>query len=215
MNRFLSRIKRIGKHKKATIVLFIILTIVAFLFISKDRWLQSMADFLVVETELQFLQQSDVIIVLGGEQKGERTEKAVELYRQGLANKILLSDGTDLSWRIRSVDEMVALAKKLGVPEADIVIEDQSESTWDNAIYTKEILIERGWKSAIVVTTDWHTRRTAMTFNKVFSDTNIQLSYVGVADKRFHNLNQWWKDPEEQQTVLTEWAKYVVYLLRY
>ena len=174
--------------------------------------LDSMADVLEAK---EIIKSADVLIVLGGEHNGERTRRAIEIYKQDYAGRILFSDGTNLSWRTKAVDEMTALASSLDVPQDSIFTEESSKSTYENAIFTKEILEEKGWKSAIVVTTYWHTRRVKMIFDHVYKDSGISLSYAPAREQSNDNLHGWWKDSEDQQTVLTEWAKLGVYWLKY
>jgi uncharacterized SAM-binding protein YcdF (DUF218 family) len=181
-------------------------------FLRKNILLQAMADYLVIADNPV---PSDCLIVLGGELKGERTEQAVMLYRQGMASALLFSDGTDLSWRTRAVDEMTALAREMKIPQKAILTEEKSRSTYENALYTKAILKRQNWHSAIVVTSNWHTRRSRFIFNKVYRDTGITLTFAGAKDKRFDSFDTWWQDPEKQQVVLTEWAKLIVYWLKY
>ncbi len=178
----------------------------------KNPLLQSVADFLIAD---ETMEKSDVIIVLGGEIKGERTKRAVELFNQGYADVLLFSDGTDLSWRTKAVDEMVDLARELGVPEDAIQKETSSRSTYENAVFSKEIMLDKNYQSAIVVTTDWHSKRSKFIFDKVFDETNIKLTYANAPDERIDSLKNWWKDSEKQQIVLTEWAKFIVYWLKY
>ncbi|MEB3100923.1 YdcF family protein [Ferviditalea candida] len=198
--------------KKRTTALILLVVFVTLLAMFHQRLLQSMADYLVVKENPV---KSDVIIVLGGEVYGERTTMAVQLYKEGKAPMLLFSDGTALSWRTRAVDEMIALAVKLGVPESAIVKEQKSRSTYENALYTKEILEAHHWTSAIVVTSAWHTRRSQWIFDKIYHDSGIRLSYAGAPDKLYPNYIGWWKDPERQQIILTEWAKLLVYWIRY
>ncbi|HHY74219.1 MAG TPA: YdcF family protein [Bacillus bacterium] len=181
-------------------------------FIAKNPLLQYMADFLIAD---ETAKKSDVIIVLGGEIKGERTKRAVELYNQGLADALIFSDGTDLSWRTKAVEEMTALALELGVPLDAIMEETDSRSTYENALYSKKLMLEKNYQSAIIVTTDWHSKRSKFVFDKVFAGTTIKLTYANAPDERIDSLKDWWKDSEKQQIVLTEWAKFVVYWLKY
>ena len=157
---------------------------------------------------------SDVIIVLGGEGNGERTRKGAALYREGVAPAVMLSDGTKMSWRTTAIGEMYDLAVLEGVPPNAIVREDRSRSTQENAVYTKELMQELDYDSAVVVTSDWHAKRSRFIFERVYRGSGIELSYCGTPDDR-SDFDAWWKDGEKQQVVLTEWAKTLVYWVRY
>ncbi|HZG86183.1 YdcF family protein [Paenibacillus sp.] len=158
--------------------------------------------------------RSDVIIVLGGEMDGERTRKGAELYKQGVAPKVMLSDGTKMSWRTTAIKEMYDLAVLEGVPEEDIIQENRSRSTYENALFTRELMERHGMTSAIVVTSDWHAKRSEFIFNKLFEGSGIHVNVCGTPDDR-SDFNEWWKDGEKQQVVLTEWAKLLTYWARY
>lgn len=101
------------------------------------------------------------------------------------------------------------------MPEEDIYTEEHSRSTYENALYTQRVLKEKGWNSAIVLTTYWHTRRTKLVFEEVYRGSGITLTYASAKDKRFDGLEEWWEDAEKQQTVLTEWSKLIVYWFKY
>lgn len=198
--------------RKLKPILVILLIFIIIGFIVKNPLLQSVADFLIADESVE---KSDALIVLGGEIKGERTKRAVELYNQGFAGTLIFSDGTDLSWRTKAVDEMTALASELGVPDSEIKKETDSRSTYENAVYSKKLMQGNGFKSAIVVTTDWHSKRSKFIFDKVFAGSDIKLTYANAPDDRIDSLKDWWKDSEKQQIVLTEWAKFIVYWLKY
>ncbi|TLS52022.1 YdcF family protein [Paenibacillus antri] len=157
---------------------------------------------------------SDAIIVLGGEMNGERTRKGAELYREGVAPKVMLSDGTKMSWRTTANEEMHALAVQEGVPPEAILQEEKSRSTYENAVYTRELMEQLGYDSAVVVTSDWHAKRSRFIFEKVYKGSGIELAYCGTPDDR-SDFDEWWKDGEKQQVVMMEWAKTLVYWAKY
>ncbi|WP_309120814.1 YdcF family protein [Paenibacillus sp.] len=157
---------------------------------------------------------SDAIVVLGGELNGERTRKGAELYREGVAPKVMLSDGTKMSWRTTANEEMHALAVLEGVPPEAIVQEEKSRSTYENAVYTRELMEQLGYDSAVVVTSDWHAKRSRFIFEKVYKGSGIELAYCGAPDDR-SDFDGWWKDGEKQQVVMMEWAKTLVYWAKY
>ncbi|MEC1718833.1 YdcF family protein [Schinkia azotoformans] len=197
---------------KLKIFLGILLILIIIGFVVKNPLLQSVADFLIAD---ETAEKSDALIVLGGEIKGERTKRAVELYNQGFAGTLIFSDGTDLSWRTKAVDEMIVLASELGIPDTAIKKETDSRSTYENAVYSKKLMLDNGFKSAIVVTTDWHSKRSKFIFDKVFAGSDIKLTYANAPDDRIDSLRDWWQDSEKQQIVLTEWAKFIIYWLKY
>jgi uncharacterized SAM-binding protein YcdF (DUF218 family) len=207
-----------GKSKKknrraAVIILSIVAVLIAVGAVFHAAILDRAAGYLKLGCKAP-PKKADAIIVLGGEIEGERTRKAAELYHQGIAPKLILSDGTRMSWRTMAVDEVAALAAASGVPKSGLLLEKHSRSTYENATYTKKVMLEQGLDSAVVVTTDWHAKRTQMTFDKVYLGTDIALSYCGTPDSR-SDFTAWWKDGEKQQTVLTEWAKLLIYWVKY
>lgn len=160
---------------------------------------------------------SDAIVLLGGETDGQRTRKAVELYRAGMAPKIVVSSGAQISWRTTESKEMVALLRQLQVPASAIVLETRSLSTYDNAVYTRQLLegekLEQ--KRITLVTDDWHTRRAVFIFERVFQGSGIEIASAGSHSLKKIHLEQWWQDHESIQTILSEWARYIVYRIKY
>lgn len=125
-------------------------------------------------------QHFDAIVVLGGgiRTKGtlrptdelsdltaRRTTCGAELYLQGFAPKLLLSGGdpTVLGHGPRESPEMRRWAQRLGVPDQAIVIEDQSRTTYENAVYTKRLL---GNATVLLVTSPSHLPRAVALFKK-------------------------------------------------
>ena len=57
---------------------------------------------------------------------------------------------------------------KLGVPPDKIIIELNSRDTVGDAFFSKQnILIGRGWKNLLVVTSDYHVKRTLIVFKTI------------------------------------------------
>lgn len=146
---------------------------------------------------------SDVIVVLSGEDG--RLQQGAKLYKGGFAKFTLLTNSTV---RFSTVDEAIAF----GIPKSKILKEERATSTYTNAIYTKEILEQENLESVIVVTSDFHMRRTKLIFNRVFKNTDIQLLYIS-SDTSWFNKDQWWKDNLSKRVVIHEWIKIVGYQL--
>jgi len=119
-------------------------------------------------------QESDVIIVPegGGD---DRARKSVELLKNGYADKIIVSPRivTDSSDTAESYLDA-------GATDEQLIYEYDSTSTWTNAVNSLAIMEERGYGSALVVTSDYHTRRTRLAFERVNDkeDYGFDLTYI-------------------------------------
>ncbi|MGB9662253.1 MAG: YdcF family protein [Moorellaceae bacterium] len=192
------------------VALLALIAMVATMVGSWQDGLCSVARWLVVEDNA--LQPADVIIVLSGEQ-GERVETAVKLYKQGFAPRLLMTGGP-VEWNVAAADIMAWQAESLGVPPQDIVLERRASSTYENAVYTLEILKQKGWRSAIVVTSPYHLRRTRFIFEKVFAGSNIRLSFYG-AENPWLVPEEWWRQDRGIEVVGIEYFKLLWYWVRY
>lgn len=123
-------------------------------------------DFLFYEEEPV---KADVIILLSG--NGQRMEKTAELYHDGYADKVLLTNA-------RAPGSTIEYAGSFGIPREDLLTENEATSTYENALYVKSIVLEHGFESALVVTSNYHMRRTRLAYERVFHDTNVSFTYV-------------------------------------
>ena len=102
---------------------------------------------------------ADVLVVLGGGTT-ERCGRTVELFRQQVAPKILVSGaGSCLS------DEQALMAR--GVPATAIVLECDSHDTFENAKFSVLRLRQMGAHRVVIVTSWYHSRRALACFNKL------------------------------------------------
>lgn len=95
-------------------------------------------------------QKADAIIVLSGVEN--RIQKGIELYKQKYAPYLILSNANE--------DNMDAYIIARNVPKRSVFFETNADSTYKNALYTKEMMTKHHLKSAIIVTSTFHTRRT-------------------------------------------------------
>ncbi|MBU1027372.1 MAG: YdcF family protein [Candidatus Margulisbacteria bacterium] len=189
-----------------TIFIFIVVTSASY-----PLFLTAFAKNLIVSDKLK---PADIIIVPSGDDNGERVNSAVKLYKQGLASKILMSGGP-LQWRLTSATWMKKHAMALGVPEKDILLEEKSDSTIDNANFCLPIVKKQGAKSVILVTSPTHTRRAKRTYKRVFSKhkIDVMMHSVPLTDSEF-KLEAWWKSHEDTQKVLWEYGSLMFYFLK-
>lgn len=115
---------------------------------------------------------ADVIIVLGGGLKKDgsigpivanRIRAGIALKHAGYANIIELSGGPVKSKKFTESIQMAAFAQRFGY-NGTFVEEKQSTSTRGNAEFSKMLMAERGWTTALLVTSPYHERRACETF---------------------------------------------------
>lgn len=126
----------------------------------------------------QHLQKADAIVLLAGD-RYHRVAKAAELYHAGYAPRIVLTSNAD-NWDYGSLPsrKLVAALLEYGVPEQDILWEETAPHTRAEADRTLRIAQERGWKTLLIVTTEYHQYRAFLTWFKVMKDQNLNLTLL-------------------------------------
>lgn len=145
---------------------------------------------------------ADVIIVLSG--SGGRVALASTLYKCGYISYVFLSNVKAINSRS---GDMHQTALALGIPEEAILTEDEAQSTYQNAQFTLPIMKQRGFKSAIVVSSDFHMRRVKFIFDHVYKKSGIELTYIG-SDSGY-NAKTWWSDRNSRETTFNEYTKMI------
>lgn len=181
-----------------------------------------LAERLIVEKTLE---KADVIVVLGGSSVFiERTQKAAQLFKQGIAPKIILTnDGTNAGWSKKEWRNppYVELAKQSligqGVPDEAIeILPEQVNGTVDEAELLQKKARENGWKSVLIVTSAYHTRRALWTFEKVFAETETAMGIASApTGQQTPSPFYWWLMPKGWQMVAGEYVKSLYYWVYY
>lgn len=192
------------KNKKLIIIAIIILIIV--------RIGANLGSFLIVNDELN---KADAIVVFSGD-NGPRTEKGVELLKEGLGDYLILSGGIVYD-DVTMAELMKNYAMKLEVPEENILIDDKAATTHENAEFTKDIIEESNFKSIIVVTSEYHSRRSKLAMKKVLENTLVDGKKVEVmvahsTEEKF--TTKWWTSGNSILIVISEYLKLMGYWLK-
>jgi len=136
------------------------------------------------------LSTSDAIILLEGD-GFDRFRKAVSLYKQGKAPKIVFSGNiTDYDYGSYPFAEVLPRMLEAGVPEEDIIHEDKSLNTREQAVEVVRMAMERGWKKLILVASHEHQYRAYLTFLREVLDTHSGIILYNAPAR---NLN-WFED---------------------
>ncbi len=153
------------------------------------------------------LKPADAIVILSGEEK-ERIEYGVKLFKDGWARKdrIIMSGGPAVG-NHTSASLMKEYAGYLGVPGRYVLTEDRSRSTEENAVYTKGILNRKGYRSIILVTSPYHSKRASVIFQEVLGR---QVKVISAPCKRsWFSFDEWWKRRRDRDMVLSEFSKFL------
>jgi uncharacterized SAM-binding protein YcdF (DUF218 family) len=99
----------------------------------------------------------------------DRMLQALQLYHDGHIKKILLTGGSGFvnfqEWKESGLIADVLL--KSGVKSQDIILENNSRNTYENAAYSAKILKERNYGSSyLLITSATHMRRSMACFEK-------------------------------------------------
>ena len=140
---------------------------------------------------------------------------AAKLYFDGRVKYIITSGGVKWEHEGQSISEAQGLAlflKKHGVPEEAIIIENEATTTMENMIYgTLQMCRKFGTiglfnvKSAIVVTSPWHLRR-SICWAKNILPRSIKVSgythNCGGGSSKEWNKTQWFVDRVDMEVML-------------
>jgi len=185
MKRSHSRKQRGGIITTFVALLFLALLCVA-IYLARHPLMRFAAEELIVEDSLQ---KSDAIIVLSDDNfYADRATRTAELYRQDLAPSVVAS-GIRLRPYAGISELMLHDLIERGVPKEHIVLFPQNaDDTREEATALSQLLAERKWKSVIIVTSNYHTRRARFIFRKVFSQ-DIRVEVASARDADFDPAN--------------------------
>jgi uncharacterized SAM-binding protein YcdF (DUF218 family)/glycosyltransferase involved in cell wall biosynthesis len=143
----------------------------------------------------------------GGAQ--ERVARAVELYRDGFARSMVFSSG--YVFTLREAEVMKAIAVANGVPADAIVLEEAAANTYQNVIYSKRLLDERGWKNVLLVSSPYHMRRAVMTWRKAAPEIIVVPTPPAQSEFYLHDTGA---SLEQIRGIAQEYLAIIVYKLR-
>lgn len=162
------------------------------------------------------LKSSDALVILSGGGE-ERLEYGASLYDAGIARRIILTETDDIqagsSESMANVN-MGVLASRFSIDKARILITRKtSTSTYEEAKAVLELMLVREWKSLVVVTDSFHSRRTGLIFARIFKGSGIRISIqpVDVPDYWYDPI-AWWLKPESRAATFMEYVKIFYFL---
>jgi uncharacterized SAM-binding protein YcdF (DUF218 family) len=164
-----------------------------------------------LEAPAQEPEKADLIVPLGGG-GSSRVHKAAELYEQGLAPNMLLTDirGGDANSRPHSSDWRIRFLLEHGVPDNMLVFDALSTTSWEEAVNTLRLMRERNWRRVLVVSDPPHLRRLAWTWGKVFEGSGKEYRLIA-APLEGWDPGRWWQNESSSRFVMLEVTKLAYY----
>lgn len=134
-------------------------------------------------------QKVDVIVAVSGGDTTARAAEAIRLYKEGWADYLMFSGAALDAEAPSNAFVMKEQAKRDGVDENAIFLDEQSRNTSENAIYASDIIRKQGFKRVMLVSSAYHQRRVSMEFSKQL-DKSAQLVNHPVANDS--QWSKWW-----------------------
>lgn len=202
------------------------------LYLGSNRWV---AYSLVHSLEYQHVPaepppNAGAIVVLGGgsrsgdpprpiieiNEAGDRLLYGAYLYRQGKADHVLLTGGS-IEWLTpegisAEAKDMGRLMDFLGVPAEALWLEPRSRNTYENAVYSREILENEGVSDILLVTSAMHMPRSLALFEQQGLQTTAAPTDFLVSQAEWDYL--WTTDLRAQAVNLLPNAEYLAYTTR-
>ncbi len=190
--------------------MFIVLILVIF----RVPIMEKIGGVLVYQDELK---PSDAIVVLTGSRTGDRIEEAVRVFNEGMG-KVIIFSGYSYYPGMDSNIGMKNYAIQLGVQEEKIITEksDEENSTWGEAISNLKQLERLQAKSFILVTSNFHTRRSHWVYERAIQKLQLDITFrVQPSPDPETPFPDWWEARTGQKNVFNEYIKFLYYFISY
>ena len=170
-------------------------------YLTSSFWLPQIGLFLVNNQEPL---RADAILVLAGDDRGDRLLRAAELSRSGFGPVVYISGSGGLFGQDYS-----ELARQYGIAKGYPAgmfrnFQHDADSTREEAALALERLRTDGVKRLNVVTSDYHSARTRRVFARLAGDMEFRV----VASRSWNfQYDNWWQLRRSQKMVLLEYTK--------
>jgi uncharacterized SAM-binding protein YcdF (DUF218 family) len=185
------------------VVVFIVLVV---LYLARHPIFRLIGEGWVVEDTLE---RSDAILVLSDDNfYADRVTRASQVYRQGLG-PIVVASGRRLRPYAGIAELMEHDLIERGVPKDKILrVAHDSDSTREEAKTLAQLAKQKKWRSVIVVTSNYHTRRARYIFSRIFPE-DIRIQITGARDGDF-DPSRWWEERISIKELVREMAGMLV-----
>jgi uncharacterized SAM-binding protein YcdF (DUF218 family) len=137
---------------------------------------------------------ADAIVAISGGDTDARVAEAVKLYQNGWAPKIIFSGAAQDKQGASNAAAMANIAVNARVARENILLDEVSVNTADNASQVRSIVKQNGFKRIILVTSPYHQRRASIEFDRRLGDIATIINHPTSTD-RYWNPQTWWTTP--------------------
>lgn len=151
---------------------------------------------------------------------GNRLITALNLYKKGIGTKIILTGGSGKLFgdKYGEAEYVAPFLKTLGLQDSAIIIENTSRNTWENAVFSKQI-VDSLQKNAtcLLVTSALHMPRSKACFDKAGLATTIYPT--DYYSQKHDNLLKLFFEPSSSklyawEALLHEWIGVISYKIK-
>jgi uncharacterized SAM-binding protein YcdF (DUF218 family) len=171
------------------------------------------------------MDRADALVVLSGSSTyRERTRRAAEIYAEGRAPLVVLTnDGQKSGWSVeaqrnpfffeREAEEL----SRRGVPAERVrVIEGEVGSTYEESLRVREFAEANGLRTVLVVTAPYQSRRALWAMRRAAGPDGLRVAVDAPAPgEESPRAVAWWLHSLGWRLVPGEYAKLAYYVLRY
>lgn len=156
-------------------------------------------------------QKVDAVVAISGGDTTARTDMAITMFKNGWANKLILSGAAADKTGPSNAEAMRRQAMQAGVPSNAILLDETSETTSQNAENTRDLFDDNNIHSVILVTSGYHQRRAGLEFGKR-AGTDIRIvNHPVPSDNQWSSW--WWLTPNGWYLALGEFFKIMVFYM--
>jgi uncharacterized SAM-binding protein YcdF (DUF218 family) len=202
MNDVIRALNHYSRSRRVRILLIVSVCLLAAYFLT-PVFLNKVAEGLIREDGLA---KADAIVALGVDNRCNREKRAAELWSQGWADNVVVS-GISYAWGFHTGEAARRYVMSLGVPGEKISMISETLNTRAEARALDDLMRERGWNSAIIVTAAFHSRRAMYTIENAAPGRSFYSAPVPTGSPEW-TPRAWWSRRDDVYVTVREFASW-------
>lgn len=167
--------------------------------------LRGLGAYLIVADPLE---RSEAVVVLSGGGV-PRLEEAGRLYKEEMVDKFILTETGNM---LAGYDQTYSYNEKLIILDMDIpptaifITEEHAKNTYAEAVAVKDLMQKNRFRSAVVITDPYHTRRARLIFREVFAGSEMTVRIWPVTS-HWYKSSTWFLRPAGWSATISEYIR--------